>query len=107
MLLEVRAASRKTPRDGRFEISEATARRLLALGESLPIALPIALDDATGTARVEHMPCTCDKAGSTGRHEHLFLVSELLKGAIPDRTYALELEEGGIVRLTGAHDGLA
>lgn len=103
MLLEVRAASRKTPRDGRFEISEATARRLLALGESLPIAL----DDATGTARVEHMPCTCDKAGSTGRHEHLFLVSELLKGAIPDRTYALELEEGGIVRLTGAHDGLA
>ncbi|MEP7346557.1 MAG: hypothetical protein ABI877_14900 [Gemmatimonadaceae bacterium] len=103
MLLEVRAASRKTPRDGRFEIAEATARRLSALGETMPFAL----EDAMGTARVERMACTCEKAGHTGGHEHVFLLSELLRAATPERMYVLELEEGGSVRLTGAHEGLS
>ncbi len=102
MLLEVRAASRKTPLDGRFEIAEATAGRLSALGK----ALPIVLDDAAGTAHVERMSCTCAKAGRSGGHEHLFLVSDLLRSATPNRVYALELEESGVVRLTRSHDGL-
>jgi len=102
VLLEVRAASRKTPGDGRFEIGETTARRLSAIGETLVVAV----DDASETARVEHMACSCDKAGRPGGHEHVFLASPLLKCLTPERTYALELQEDGVVRLTSAHDGL-
>lgn len=102
MLLEVRAASRKTPKDGRFEISESTARRLSALGERLVVAV----DGASDNARVERMTCSCDKGARTGQHEHVFLASLLLQRLMPERTYAVELQEDGVVRLTGAHDGL-
>lgn len=102
MLLEVRAASRKTPLDGRFEIAETTATRLSALDGMIPIVL----DDVTGTAYVERMPCTCGKSGGAGAHEHLFLVSDLLRTATPDRVYALELDDAGSVRLTRSHEGL-
>jgi len=102
MLLELRAASRKTPLDGRFEIAEATASRLSALGGLIPIVV----DDAAGTAYVERMPCTCLKSGGTNAHEHLFLVSDLLRSAIPDRIYALELDDSGGVRMTRSHEGL-
>ena len=103
MLLEIRTASRKTPRDGRFEITSGTADRLSALGASISIVL----DDVAGTAVVERLACTCDKAGQSGGHEHQFLVSDLLRTATPERTYVLEQEEGGRLRLTSAHDGLA
>src|SRR5215510_14279980 len=99
MLLEVRPASRKTPKDGRFEIGEQTARRLSVLGDQFPIELGADQD----TARVERMPCTCNKASRSGSHEHLFLVSPLLRTAEPERVYVVELDDSGVVRLTGAH----
>ncbi len=100
MLLEVRAASRKTPGDGRFEISENTARRLTPLASPLQLEL----DALPGHGHLEQMMCTCQKAGEP--HVHHFLVSDVFRAMHPERTYALELMDGGLVRLTGAHDGL-
>jgi hypothetical protein len=102
MLLEVRPASRKTPQDGRFEIGDQTARRLSALGDHFAIELGAESD----TAYVERMPCTCNKANSSGSHEHIFLVSPILRTAQPERVYVVELDERGVVVLTGAHGGL-
>ncbi|MFN8572895.1 MAG: hypothetical protein U0132_12680 [Gemmatimonadaceae bacterium] len=100
MLLEVRSASRKTPADGRFEISGGTARRLAALDAPVEIFL----DDLSGTGRLEELSCTCQKAGAP--HAHHFLVCDLFRTMIPERTYAVELTESRVVRVTSAHDGL-
>jgi hypothetical protein len=98
MVLEVRAASRKTPGDGRFEISDDTARRLAPLGEWLEVHL----DDAAGRASIERLPCTCSKGGSAGAHEHVFLASELFRGMTAERMYAVELD-GRALRVVAAN----
>jgi len=72
-LLERRTVSRKTPGDGRLEISPAAADRLRA---GAP-ALEVEYDGRRAPGRVESMECTCQKA--TGAHEHHFVASELLK----------------------------
>jgi hypothetical protein len=73
MLLERRTVSRKTPGDGRLEISHAAAEELRARAPSLEVEL----HGARAPGHVETMACSCAKAGSP--HEHHFLASELLK----------------------------
>ena len=74
MLLETRVVSRKTPLDGRLEISEAAAARVAELGEGFAVA---ALG-AESPGRLETLACTCGKRA--GGHIHHFLASPPLKG---------------------------
>ncbi|MBV6521535.1 MAG: hypothetical protein MNPFHGCM_01674 [Gemmatimonadaceae bacterium] len=99
-LLEIRAASRKTPIDGRLEVSDATAERLSRLGEHFPLIVGHALDGGT----VQRMACTCNKSPAGGGHAHNFIVAEILKTMTPEDLYMIELDADGVVRVTSAHD---
>jgi hypothetical protein len=71
--LERRTVSRKTPKDGRLEISPGAAARL----GRLPEALRVELTGRTSPATLDRMACTC--AGAGNAHEHYFIQSELLR----------------------------
>jgi hypothetical protein len=73
MFLERQTVSRKTPGDGKLEISAGAAERLRAAANTLEIEL----GELRAPGRVETMACTCQKVGSA--HEHHFVTSELLK----------------------------
>ena len=73
MLLERRTVSRKTPTDGKLEISRAAAEALSSLGEELTAEW----SDRTAPAVIVAMTCTCAKGA--GQHEHLFLQSALFR----------------------------
>ena len=90
MLLERRTVSRKTPRDGRLEITAESAAQLAALGGELTVAS----GGATGRGRLEAMPCGCAK-GAGGGHVHHFVESPLLMALVPETTVLVELEESG------------
>ena len=92
MLMLKTVVSRKTPRDGRLEITASLAERLLALDEPLTVAV----GGAQEGAHVEEMPCTCSKVSSTGQHVHSFLTSELLKLLTPETnvTVAVDVDRG-------------
>jgi hypothetical protein len=86
-LLEHRAVSRKTARDGKHEISPETAARLTALGTPLDVVVDGIADRATVAA----MPCTCRPEA----HEHWFLEAPALRA----------LEAGRTATTSLAHDG--
>ena len=95
MLLELRTVSRKTPGDGKLEVTAATAQRLSTLGSTLPVLV----GDAHGAAVMSELACTCAKAG--GAHVHHFLQSDLFRAFVPDMRVRLELDdEAGTVRLS-------
>ncbi len=73
MLLERRTVSRKTPNDGKLEISSAAAAAMSALGA----AITARCGDRTGPAAIVTMKCTCAKG--PGQHEHVFLQSDLFR----------------------------
>lgn len=98
MLLEIRLVSRKTPGDGRLEITLETARRLRALAGPLRVRV----DDAEDEGTVSSMTCTCAKGGAHG-HEHHFLGSGLLRTLRAEETVALELLEDGVVEVARPH----
>jgi hypothetical protein len=104
VLLDVRAASRKTPLDGKFEVSADAARRL----QSLPSPFPVALSGAEGVGVLSEMPCSCARAGGGG-HLHHFVTSDLFRSLVPERRYAMALEGEGIrlVPADGAGPGTA
>ncbi len=70
---ERRTVSRKTPNDGKLEISADAARSF----REERIALT--LDDATAAATVVSLPCTCRPTP----HVHHFLEAELLRALTP------------------------
>ena len=72
--LERRTVSRKTPGDGRLEISRTAADRLREGGA----VLEVDYDGRRAAGRIESMECTCQKG--TGAHEHHFVASDILKG---------------------------
>ena len=74
MLLERRTVSRKTPGDGKLEITSLTADAV----EHIARDLTVELSGSLGPGSVSAMTCTCAK-GAGGAHRHLFLESELLK----------------------------
>jgi len=91
MLLEQRTVSRKTPRDGRLEITAESAARLAALGSDFALSR----GDAEGRAHLHSMPCGCAKGTSdaTNGHVHHFVESPLLMALVPETSVLIELEE--------------
>ena len=87
MLLQHQTVSRKTPGDGRLEISAETAQRVSALGEEFQLEAPAGSERAT----VHTMTCTCGKRGD-GAHLHYFLESPVLKKLTPETDVRVELD---------------
>ncbi len=95
MLLERRTVSRKTPGDGRLEITKRAAAQLGSLGE----ALHLEVGGERAAATLGTMTCTC--RGAEKPHEHYFLESPALKRLAPGSEVDLELEaSAGLVRVT-------
>ncbi len=94
MLLERRTVSRKTPGDGRLEITKRAAGRLRELGAGLEV-------DVGGeryAAALGTMTCTC--RGADKPHEHYFLESSALKRLTPGAEVDLEMDpEVSVVRV--------
>ena len=90
MLVERRPASRKTPIDGRLEITKIGAVRLGGLGDGFEVKVG---DEQAVPARVGTMECTC--RGPERPHVHYFLESPALKALEPGRDVELDLEGAG------------
>ena len=88
MLIECRTVSRKTPLDGRLEISEAAVSQLAPLGASFCVRTA----QGEGDGRLHEMACTCARAESTGQHVHHFVESDVLRALEPGATVRLELD---------------
>jgi hypothetical protein len=88
MLLERRTVSRKTPTDGKLEISRATADTVASFGDGLTVAW----SGEVAPGSIVGMRCSCSK-GSGGQHEHHFLQSDLLKTLDAGAEVDLELDE--------------
>jgi hypothetical protein len=88
VLIEDRIVSRKTPLDGRLEISESTAAQLEPLGETFRVHTA----HGDGEARLHAMTCTCAKSESSGQHRHHFVESEVLRAMEPGAHVRLELD---------------
>ncbi len=89
MLIEQRLVSRKTPLDGRLEISAAAAAQLQELGASFPLRTA----SGEGNARLHAMSCTCAKSHTAGQHLHHFVESEVLRALEPGSEVRLELDD--------------
>lgn len=105
MLLETRVVSRKTPGDGRLEITPESARRLAPWGDALPVRVGDAVE-ARGDARLTAMACTCEKGGGSdgagSGHQHHFLASDLFRALAPGETVAIELSGNGELHIARA-----
>jgi hypothetical protein len=86
--IEHRTVSRKTPADGKLEITKAAAGRL----ESLGAGFPIVVDDRHGNGALATMPCTC--RGHDKPHVHYFVESELLRSLAAGSEVDLFLDDG-------------
>ena len=89
---ELRTVSRKTPLDGRLEISEAAMR----VARAMPAEFALDVEGAAARARVTSLECRCGKAQAAGAHAHHFLESDALRALAPEREVVVELrpEEG-------------
>lgn len=88
MLLERTTVSRKTPRDGKLEITEATAAKLARVGTAIAISTP----EGSDTVLLETMACTCSKREGE-RHVHHFLTSPLLERLVAESQVRIDLDE--------------
>jgi hypothetical protein len=86
MLLERRTVSRKTPADGRLEITKRAAAKCEALGPSFHVELAGVRDQA----QLGTMKCTC--RGVDHPHVHYFIESEAFKELVPGAEVDLELD---------------
>lgn len=73
MQIDRRTVSRKTPRDGKLEISSTAAERLGTVGS----ALCAEWRGERAPAAVVSMSCSC--GGADEKHEHFFLESPVLR----------------------------
>lgn len=89
MLIEQPTVSRKTPLDGRLEISESAVAKLVPLGDTFRVHTA----NGSGQARLHAMTCTCAKSASTGQHVHHFVESDVLRALEPGARVRLELDE--------------
>lgn len=86
MLLERRTVSRKTPNDGRLEITKVAAAKCEPLGASFHVEL----GDVRARARLGTMKCTC--RGVDNPHVHYFIESEAFKALAAGAEVELELD---------------
>lgn len=89
--LEDRTVSRKTPGDGKLEITKPAAEKLGPAGTTFPLETP----SGRGTVELRSQPCTC--RGEANPHAHWFLVSPLLRSLIPGTEIRLSLEDQTVV----------
>jgi hypothetical protein len=90
-VLEVRPVSRKTARDGKHEISAATAARLRAL----PAPLTVRVDGVIDRATVAAMPCGCRPEA----HEHWFIEAAALRAVETGRQATTSLARDGTIAI--------
>jgi hypothetical protein len=91
MFLERRAVSRKTPLDGKLEISAAAAAKIRALGA----AFPLRAEGRNASARLVELTCTCSKGGTSGQHLHHFVESDALRSLEPGTEVRVEVDDAG------------
>jgi hypothetical protein len=89
MIHESRTVSRKTPRDGKLEISPTAASVVAGFGTEFDLET----DGLASRARLIGLPCTCTKAAASGAHVHFFLESEPLKSLAPESVVRVEIEK--------------
>ena len=89
MFIERRTVSRKTPLDGKLEISAATAAKLQTLGASFPLRTA----SGEGRARLHEMSCTCTKGAGSGKHLHHFVESDALRSLEVGTDVCVELDD--------------
>lgn len=87
--LERRTVSRKTPGDGKLEITKVAARRLESLGGRFQLVV----DDQAGVAQLASMPCTC--RGGDKPHVHYFVESNLLRSLAAGSEVDLTVDDDG------------
>jgi hypothetical protein len=89
MLIEQRTVSRKTPLDGKLEISPEAASRLQSLGDSFPLRT----DAGEGRGSLHEMSCTCSKAAASGQHQHHFIESDVLRALEPNSEVRVSFDD--------------
>jgi hypothetical protein len=87
MFLERGRVSRKTPKDGKLEITDSAAARVC----TLPTRFTIVVNGDHGVGSLDTMSCTC--RGADHAHTHHFLRSELLKRLPVDSDVSVDLLE--------------
>lgn len=87
--IERRTVSRKTPGDGKLEITKVAARALESLGDRFTVTV----DARRGDGRLGTMPCTC--RGDDAPHVHYFVESELLRTLAAGTEVDLKLDTDG------------
>jgi hypothetical protein len=98
MLLDVPVVSRKTPLDGRLEISAAAAGRLAALDDEFALVSA----GREGRGRLRSLACTCAKGAGAG-HVHHFVECPLLTALAPGAPVRVELDDHApVVRIEPA-----
>ena len=97
MLLERRTVSRKTPGDGKLEVTHATADAVAGQGRRLSVEWA----GSEAPATVVSMSCTCAKG--VGQHDHVFLQSDLFRSLVSGSEVDLHLEGESRIRVTPAH----
>jgi hypothetical protein len=88
-VLDRPSVSRKTPLDGKLEISPAAASRLADLGAEFPLTVG---GEREGRGQLQSFACTCAKAGEGG-HVHYFVESPLLRDLAPGTEVQVQLDE--------------
>ncbi|MGI9077555.1 MAG: hypothetical protein ACR2G6_09535 [Gemmatimonadaceae bacterium] len=97
MFLERRTVSRKTPVDGKLEISKTVALKL----SSIDSALTLEWAGTRVPAALATMACTCRESDSP--HEHYFVENDLLKTLATGAEVDLNLDlVEGLLSITGA-----
>ena len=86
MYLETRKVSRKTPGDGKLEISGTTFRALEGAGSKLAAIL----DQRESACALITFECTCNKMG--GAHQHYFAQCSLFHELPADISVRLDLQ---------------
>jgi hypothetical protein len=102
MILKV---GRKTPLDGKIEISAADASRLAAPGPTRQLRLRGVPGEHHGEVRISDMPCTCSRGAEGGAHHHHFLESELFRALTPGQEWLLSQGFDGTLEMQPAIPG--
>ena|SRR5258708_39312358 len=99
MLLERMTVSRKTPGDGRLEVTKRAAAKLEKLGASFNLEMA----GHRSQARLATMTCTC--RGEDKPHVHYFIESASLKQLAPGSHVDLELDAESAMARIGPSQG--
>jgi len=85
---------RKTPLDGKLEISPALAAAIGGPGSEHRISIQGGGRDVVAT--LTEMECACARATTSGRHKHVFLQCDAFRQLSPGTALHLEAEQGRV-----------